>query len=174
MLLVIHLAEVVIHFNLPDPKGRVLGYIGTGNGLTTRTSGIKVVAETETLDISEMPAHNHGGLVGISGDHTHGITDTGHSHSVNIGSTDDNNFSAQNGQPPAADGNTILNTYNTSTSTTGITVNNTGDHSHTIASQGGGQPFSNMQPTLFFGNMFIYSGKRHTGILSNRGTRPIY
>lgn len=161
-------------FQLPDPKGRVIGYIGEGQGLTARAAGINVGAETETLDISEMPAHDHGGTTSTSGDHTHTITDPGHSHSVNVGTTDDNNFSALEGQPPAADANDVLNTYTTSASETGISVNNAGAHTHAISSQGGGQPFSNMQPTLFFGNMFIYSGKRHTGILSNRGGRNIY
>jgi microcystin-dependent protein len=36
----------------------------------------------------------------------------------------------------------------TGTSTTGITINNTG----------GGLPHNNMQPTLFIGNVFIYAG----------------
>lgn len=41
---------------------------------------------------------------------------------------------------------------------TSITINNDGLHNHTIASNGMDQPHNNMQPTLFMGNMFIYSG----------------
>ena len=33
-----------------------------------------------------------------------------------------------------------------------------GNHSHTISSQGGGQPHENMQPTLFAGNLMIFAG----------------
>jgi microcystin-dependent protein len=158
-------------FRLPDPKGRVIGYIGQGDGLTNRASGVKVGAETETLDISEMPAHDHGGYTGISGEHTHTITDPGHAHSYQNST---NNQSTDNvfGTETAADDANLSQT--TGTNTTGITINSAGDHSHTIASQGGGQPFSNMQPTLFFGNLFMYSGKRHTGIVANRAGRNIY
>ena len=162
------------NFKLPDPKGRVIGHTGSGVGLTPRTPGTNVGAETETLDISEMPAHDHGGLTGASGEHTHGVTDPGHSHGLPINESDNNDFSAQDGQAPAADGYDRANTYTTNNATTGITINSAGNHSHTISSQGGGQPFSNMQPTLFFGNLFIYSGKRHTGVLANTGGRAIY
>jgi microcystin-dependent protein len=162
-------------FNLPDPKGRVIGYTGTGTGLTSRTAGTNLGAETETLDISEMPSHNHGGTTGTDGDHTHGVNDPGHSH-VYVLAKDDGNSSHTDGQHPAGDAAVTSDPKNTTTqsSTTGITLNNAGDHSHTIALQGGGQPFSNMQPTLFFGNMFIYSGKKHEGIVANTGGRPLY
>jgi microcystin-dependent protein len=47
-------------FKLPDTRGRVLGSIGTGAGLTARTLGASVGAETHTLTTSEMPSHTHG------------------------------------------------------------------------------------------------------------------
>jgi microcystin-dependent protein len=165
-----------ISFSLPDPRGRVIGYTGSGAGLTTRTAGTSVGAETETLDISEMPAHNHGGLTGISGEHTHDVSDLGHTHTYTVVATDDGNFSNVNGQHPTGDASPTNDpniTY-TGTSYTEISLNSAGNHTHTIYSQGGGVPFSNMQPTLFFGNLFIYSGKRHTGVLSNTGGRAIY
>jgi hypothetical protein len=46
----------------------------------------------------------------------------------------------------------------TGSSTTGISVNPAGSHSHTISSNGGNQYHNNIQPTLFYGNTFIYSG----------------
>jgi len=46
-------------FNLPDARGRVLGSIGTGTGLSPRTLGQRVGAETHALTIPEMPAHTH-------------------------------------------------------------------------------------------------------------------
>lgn len=161
-------------FNLPNPMGRVVGYIGSGSGLTTRTKGDITGEETETLDISEMPAHNHGGLTSISGDHTHTITDPGHTHTTALGDLDDTNLSSQQNQVPPADAGATSTTYTIASNTTGITINNSGDHQHIIATEGGGQPFSNMQPTLFLGNMFIYSGKRYTGTVANKLGRSIY
>lgn len=48
------------NFNLPDARCCVPGIIGTRPPLTTRTLDPNYVgAETVTLDITQMPAHNH-------------------------------------------------------------------------------------------------------------------
>lgn len=57
-------------FNLPDAQGRVLGGVGTGTGLSARSQGQKVGAETHTLTSAEMPEHTHtsnavGGTLGL-------------------------------------------------------------------------------------------------------------
>lgn len=118
-------------FNLPDCRGRVLGAIGQGAGLTNRALGAAVGAETHTLTVGEMPSHSHS------------ITDPGHTHAyvnnVNNQNTD-NAFSSET----AAD-DADLN-QNTGSSTTGITINNTG----------GGGAHNNMQPTVFISNVFIF------------------
>ncbi|QED23637.1 phage tail protein [Candidatus Deianiraea vastatrix] len=46
-------------FNLPDFRGRTFAAIGQGSGLTNRTLGQKVGAETHTLTVNEMPSHSH-------------------------------------------------------------------------------------------------------------------
>ena len=46
-------------FNIPDLRGRVPGGIGQGSGLSNRTLGNNVGAETHTLSISQMPQHEH-------------------------------------------------------------------------------------------------------------------
>lgn len=46
-------------FNIPDLRGKVAGGIGQGSGLTNRTLGNNVGAETHTLDINQMPSHRH-------------------------------------------------------------------------------------------------------------------
>lgn len=46
-------------FNLPDSRSRVLGSVGAGAGLTTRSLGASVGAETHTLTEAEIPSHTH-------------------------------------------------------------------------------------------------------------------
>lgn len=120
-------------FKLPDFRGRVPGTIGSGIGLTSRSLGAVVGAETHTLTVNEIPSHSHG------------VTDPGHSHTylrnTNDQSTDDA-FSTE----VAADQFDISG--QTSTSVTGITINSTG----------GGLAHNNMQPTLFGGNVYIFAG----------------
>jgi microcystin-dependent protein len=121
-------------FNLPDMRGRVPGGIGTGTGLTARTLGATTGTETHTLTVAEMPTHSHT------------ITDPGHTHTY-VNQQNDQTVSALPGET-AADQEDISQT--TGSSTTGISINNTG----------GSNAHNNMQPTLFIGNMFIYSGKQ--------------
>jgi microcystin-dependent protein len=117
-------------FNLPDARGRVLGAIGAGVGLTTRALGDTVGSETHTLTLPEMPVHNHE------------INDPGHSHTYlynqmqNVASGSDN--AAENSPQPEGD---------TGTSFTGITIDNTG----------GGGAHNNMQPTEFIGHVFVFA-----------------
>ena len=70
-------------FNLPDLLGRVPMGAGAGTGLTSRTLGAELGAESTTLTSSHIPEHghtiNHGhtgsGSTSISGgDHAHTIT----------------------------------------------------------------------------------------------------
>lgn len=117
-------------FKLPDCRGRILGTIGTGSGLTARSLGDKVGTETHTLTVEEMPSHSHT------------INDPGHTHAY-TNNTNDQQVSALPGET-AADQADIGQT--TGSSTTGITINNTG----------GGGAHNNMQPTIFISNIFIF------------------
>jgi microcystin-dependent protein len=125
-------------FRLPDPAGRVLGYTGSGAGLTTRAMGSNFGTETHTLTVAEMPTH------------AHTITDPGHTHTYlgvqgqSAGTSAPTTNVAENDPRP---------TETTGSNVTGITVN----------SNGSSNAHNNMQPTLFFGNLFIYSGKPFVG-----------
>lgn len=119
-------------FKLPDARGRVLGAIGTGSGLTPRSLGDTVGTETHTLTSNEMPSHNHT------------INDPGHTHSY-VANTNDQDVNNLTTQETAADNADLGAT--TGSSNTGITINNTG----------GGQAHNNMQPTEFIGNVFIFA-----------------
>ena len=150
-------------FRLPNPAGRVPGFVGSGDGLTTRAMGSNVGEETHTLTIAEMPTHNHGvsGGSNTSSNTTRPWNDPGHTHT---GTTDPAGWSASSvsvhdltTQTEAADnaGN-HTHTFTTNPSTTGLTDPG---HIHNIYPSGGSNAHNNMQPTIFLGNLFIYSGK---------------
>jgi microcystin-dependent protein len=143
-------------FSLPDYRGRVPGAVGAGPGLTSRSLGVSVGAETHTLTIPEMPTHQHTGTTDSAGTHNHGITDPGHSHSY-VNNVNDQNTDNAFATETAADQVDLNQT--TGLSTTGITINNDGAHTHTFTTQntGGGNAHNNMQPTLFGCNVFILS-----------------
>lgn len=155
-------------FALPDARGRVPGAVGQAitddvNPTNTWVLGDLSGTETHQLTINEIPAHTHGsvdvtgndngdGITDTSGAHVHGITDPGHAHSLPLSSA------ALVGTGPSDDV-TQGSGYSSGTNTTGITVNSAGAHHHKIGSTGGGDVHNNIQPTIFIGNMFIFSGK---------------
>lgn len=134
-------------FKLPDCRGRVVGCIGAGAGLTSRSAGASVGTETHTLTIPEMPTHNHG--ITDPG-HAHGITDPGHTHNY-VNNTNDQTVSALPGEV-AADQEDL--SAITNTNTTGISIN-TATTGITTVTTGNSLPHNNMQPTIFIGNVFI-------------------
>jgi microcystin-dependent protein len=135
------------NFNLPNAEGRVVGTSGSGVGLTTRATGDLVGTETHQLTIAEMPAHAHGGLTGVSGEHTHTSNSTSSLGLMTTNGLDTMDASVNAGNEP--------NLYTPSVQ---LVINSNGNHQHTIASEGGNLPHNNMQPTIFMGNLFIYSG----------------
>ena len=140
-------------FNLPDMRGRVPGGVGTGAGLTARTMGNSVGYETHTLSASEIPSHTHSGTTASSGSHSHNTNADGGQGGLGLVTANGNN--------------TVIDTdgsggeLNVWTTPYALTVDNNGAHTHTFTTDGGtggGGAHNNMQPTLFLGNVFIYSG----------------
>lgn len=152
------------HFNLPDCRGRVLGASGDGPGLSSRSVGDSVGEEQTNLSVSQLPSHTHTGTTNNGGEHSHGITDPGHRHSQTT-INDDFNNSGDNPPGFTADSAGSRTWNNINSSTTGITINNGGTHQHTFEtnSTGDGNAVNIMQPTLFIGNLFVFSGESVPG-----------
>jgi len=176
-------------FKLPNPAGRVPGFVGAGVGLTERALGSNFGTETHTLTVAEMPTHNHG--VDATGSNTStvsatiNITDPGHKHDFKTANDDFNNSGGNYGgvtspgtttrniSAPAYDSveNALTWSSPIQTSNTGITASDPG-HNHTITRSGLSNAHNNMQPTLFVGNMFIYGGKPFSRLSSGAAVTP--
>jgi microcystin-dependent protein len=135
-------------FKLPDCRGRVVGSIGSGSGLTPRSAGDKVGTETHTLTVQEMPTHSHTGTTDSSGTHTH----TNNSVDGSLGLMTTNGLNTQ-----GADVDNTPTEPNLYTASEALTINEAGEHTHTFTSNttGNSLPHNNMQPTIFIGNVFI-------------------
>jgi microcystin-dependent protein len=199
-----HLFSVIGHsfggsgstFNLPDPMGRVPGFVGSSGG-NTWSMGDVSGTETHTLTIAEMPAHNHdisgsdpsgngrttAELTGITMDEA-GL----HSHTHNANGPTGYGLIYQNGQDTMNADVNDGSEPNLYTSSTALVIDPSGNHIHTlndpkhrhqIASNGGSQPHFNMQPTIFLGNLFVYAGRLFkdattTNTYPPNGVRNIY
>jgi len=168
-------------FLLPNAQGRVMGAAGQVTDAqptpqtVTYAPGTKLGEIQHTLVQTEMPSHNHdtagaqsnppvtaAGNTSTIGSHAHTYNDAyfaeangDHIGSHNVfgsGSTadSDNGFYFR-----CTDGTA---TIDPTIATAQLPTSQSGAHNHTIHSNGGDAAHNNMQPTLFYGNHFIYSG----------------
>lgn len=139
-------------FNLPDCRGRVsAGKDNMGgtsaNRLTNQTGGLNgdILGasggqEAVTLTAAQIPQLT--GSAASAGSHTHGITN-------GTSAVRDGSLTLAS---PTTNGNDIFDTNIT------VTLVAAGTHSHTVTvNSGGGDPHSNIQPTLII-NKIIYHG----------------
>lgn len=139
-------------FNLPDCRGKVAGAVGQGSGLTNRSIGATAGSETQILTVDQLPSHTHDGTTSINGSHTHTTNAPGGQDELGLA---------------IADGTkTVINTdpsegeLNVWTTPRALVINNAGNHNHSFTTNatGGNAAFNIMQPTIFLGNVFLYSG----------------
>lgn len=149
-------------FALPNPQGRIAGFVGQTVGVTSDWAlGDASGAETHTLTIAQMPSHNHtksgtttGGVDGVTSSSVTNITTNTNAPSVGLVQRTGVNTTTTTGDSSLGE----LDLVNAAQ----LTLTDLG-HTHNIASNGGDQPHNNMQPTLFLGNLFIYCGKPRVG-----------
>jgi microcystin-dependent protein len=168
-------------FNLPDARGRVPGAVGNPNvntlNPTTYVLGDVSGNQLHQLSIPEMPEHNHGtdvsgsivgnNLTGSAGAHTHNLVTQNDDFNGNSGNWP-TNTSPQAGMFSVGSG------QDTGTMQwTGGTIS-AGAHQHSISTQGENVPHNNMQPTIFMGNMFIFSGKYGAGFFPYAANTNIF
>ncbi len=115
--------------NNGTPNLRDRFVVGAGSTYAVGDTG---GAETHTLTLDEIPAHNHGG-----GNHSHGVTDPGHAHSISSRNQDGSSNKAREGDPSGGGG--VI----TNSATTGISIQNSGT---IISTQGGGLAHNNLPP----------------------------
>ncbi len=111
-------------FALPDLRGRVPMHFGNGPGLTPRVLGEVSGTETNTLNITQMPSHNH-------------------TASLNVNNTSTPDSGNPTGNVFARSTNLIYE--NTASPTPGASMM---PGTVTVANNGGSQPFNNIQPYL--------------------------
>ena len=143
-------------FTLPDMRGRCPIGVGTGTGLTARTLGSNVGAETATLAEANLPSHTHATTVGTqSANHTHTGTSGGasanhtHSYGTPIGTTGSTNgiidsVTASSSGTPVTGGSSADHTHSTTFGTGSAT------HTHSVSNSntGSGTAFGIMPPSL--------------------------
>ncbi|HBA72762.1 MAG: hypothetical protein A2X82_17185 [Geobacteraceae bacterium GWC2_55_20] len=115
-------------FKLPDLRGRLPLHMGQGAGLSNRPLATAIGTETETLDPTNIPAHNH--LISTGGDGT---------------------TAAPNGNYP---GNSVgFSFYSNATPDSVMNASTVGMSSSTAA-----QPHSNVMPALCVNFIIALSG----------------
>jgi microcystin-dependent protein len=137
-------------FNLPNLQGRTIFGLNSGDGDFNSVGAIGG-SKTRALTTTELPSHSHTGTTNSDGSHSHTISDTGHTHTV--GGTLMTNGSGTCAEQDYTDREpNVQETVTTlsSVSTTGISINSGGSHTHTFTTghTGIGNSFSIMNPYM--------------------------
>jgi len=115
---------------LPDLRGRVPIGPGNGPGLSSRREGQRGGSETNTLNITQLPSHNHAAAVRVSSGNS---TISAATNGVSIAT------------PGSTSGRAFVPSLGYNTQTPDVTLNH---QSTTVGNTGGNQSVNNMQPWL--------------------------
>lgn len=92
---------------LPDSRGRAIIGFGQGSGLSNRTLGQAVGAETHTLTVAQMPSHSHQPSAGAffvspgSGGSFNLTTQAGSNHSTTVNTNSQGSGQSHNNMQPS-------------------------------------------------------------------------
>lgn len=133
-------------FMLPDLQGRVALGAGQGNGLSNYNLGAKAGTETVTLNLTQIPAHNHQAIAQPGpGSGTIKVMAVGNAGGA---STPGGNYIGQdtgNSLTSYASSGALVAMDPRSVKISNV-VATAGTASVTLANNGGGQPHNNLQP----------------------------
>lgn len=121
-------------FALPDLRGRALIGPRNGPGLSDYRLGQKGGQQTNTLNVNQIPSHNHAATGTIKASSSDGTTNKPTGNILAAGKT-------------ALDRSNIVdaNIYSSTTPNTNMAAN---EVAVTVANTGGNQPINNLQPFL--------------------------
>lgn len=122
-------------FALPDLRSRVAMHAGTGPGLSTRRIGQRFGTETTTINITNMPSHNHSAAGTVKATAVVGTERIPTNNNI-AGSSGDFQYTGSGSNVNMAANNVTVNVGNT----------------------GGQQPFSNIQPVEVVNFIICTSG----------------
>lgn len=149
-----------VNFNLPDLRGAVPVSSGQAKSGTSYILGQGGGSETTTLNLSNLPAHNHQ-MLGSPAPVTGTISATMNVNNTNGGETSPNgNFLGQDGSgaafyASAGDGSSKLNSGAISVNSKGLNVN---PASFQIGNTGRNQPAKTMSPYLTLNYIICLNG----------------
>ena len=122
----------------PDLRDRFV--VGAGGSYSPNNTG---GADSVQLTENEMPSHSH--TIPSSGAHSHTITDPGHTHDYTR-LQEERDTSPSDGSAFSLPNNNPFKTDTTQSATTGISIDNSGDHTHPINNTGGDGAHENRPP----------------------------
>jgi microcystin-dependent protein len=131
----------VTTFNLPNFNGKMP--IGANATYTTGLSGGSadaiVISHTHSVSGSvttsgQSASHSHSITVTSGGDHSHGITDSGHTHNSRYDTRTPGSIDFNDGAGFEIGGAGTSRGWATTSNSTGISINSGGSHSHSASS----------------------------------------
>lgn len=137
--------DTVSTFNIPDLRGRVVAGVANMTGTSTTRISSNVFANKDKLgevggsenvrlasDQCALQSHSHTASTDWAGSHGHTLTDPGHSHNFGFTTNLPMNLSWPVTTGGGGAGYNIPSQSVTTSVTTGITMSDAGNHSHTV------------------------------------------